>query len=69
MSRYALEHMGVVRVQAQVIPENIGSIRACEKAGFVNEGTLRNFCHYERNGNAMRTMTIMARVPEDLRIS
>ena len=66
ISRYALQNMGLVRVQAQIIPENIGSIRACEKAGFKCEGTLRNYCHYENNGNTMRTMVMMSRTPEDI---
>jgi len=67
ISRYALGNMGLVRVQAQIIPENIGSIKACEKAGFKCEGTLRNYCHYENNGNIMRTMVMMSRISEDIR--
>ena len=67
ISRYALGNMGLVRVQAQIVPENIGSIRACEKAGFVYEGTLRNYCHYENNGNVMKTMVMMSRTTEDIR--
>ena len=68
ISRYALQNMGLVRVQAQIIPENIGSIRACEKAGFENEGTLRNYCNYERNGNVLNTMVMMSRIQEDIKI-
>ncbi len=66
-SRYALSNMDLRRVQAQVVPENIGSIRAFEKAGFSKEGTLRNFCHYKHNGNSFRTMVMLSRIPDDLR--
>ena len=66
VSRYAIQNMGVIRVQAQIVPENIGSIKACEKAGFINEGTLRNYCHYARNGNVLKTMVMMSRTPEDI---
>ena len=66
VSRYGLTAMGLKRVQAQVIPENKGSVRAFEKAGFVNEGILRNFCHYESNGNNFRSMSMLSRIPDDL---
>lgn len=61
-----LKIMELKRVQALIIPENVASIRACEKAGFVNEGTLRNYCHYQHNGNCLRTMVVMACIPSDL---
>lgn len=64
-SSFGLKNMGLVRVQAQVIPENIGSIRAFEKAGFVNEGMLRNFCHYENNGNRLKSMVMLSMIPND----
>ncbi len=65
-SRYGLTKMGLKRVQAQVVPNNIGSVKAFEKAGFSKEGILRNFCHYEHNGNNLRTMVMLSRIPEDL---
>ena len=64
-SRYGLTRMGLRRVQAQVVPENIGSIRAFEKAGFQHEGVLRNSCHWRYNGNRLVTMAVLSRVPED----
>jgi len=66
ITKFGLSEMGLVRVQAQIVTENIGSIRACEKAGFTNEGTLRNYCHYENNGNKMMTMVMMSCIPSDL---
>ena len=62
---YGFSVMGLVRIQALVLPENMGSVRACEKAGMVREGMLRNYCHYEHNGNNLRTMAVMACVPGD----
>lgn len=66
VSHYGFTHMGLMRIQAQIIPENIASIRACEKAGFTNEGILRNYCHYEHNGNKLMTMVMMSVIPDDL---
>lgn len=68
VTEYGLSHMGLVRVQAQIIPEHIGSIRACEKAGFKREGLLRNFTHYVHNGNRMMDMVIMACIPQDIMV-
>lgn len=62
---FGFEQMGLKRVQAQVMPENIASIKACKKSGFKNEGTLRNYCHYGFN-NILRTMVMMACIPSDL---
>jgi [ribosomal protein S5]-alanine N-acetyltransferase len=64
---FCFEQMGLKRVQAQIMPDNISSIKACEKSGFKNEGTLRNYCHYRFN-NIMRTMVMMACIPSDLGI-
>jgi len=64
---FGLEQMGLKRVQAQIIPENIASIKACEKSGFKNEGTLRNYCHYQFS-NILRTMVMMSYIPLDLNI-
>lgn len=65
VTRYAFGHMGVKRVQAQILPDNLASLRAAKKAGFTREGVLRNFCHYQANGQNLRTMVMMACVPED----
>ncbi|MDR0897805.1 MAG: GNAT family N-acetyltransferase [Oscillospiraceae bacterium] len=61
---YGFTEMGLKRIQAQIIPENIASIRAVEKCGFVIEGTLRNSCHYQFS-NELKTMVMMACIPSD----
>ena len=66
VSYYGLTVMGLKRVEALVIPENKGSLRAFEKAGFENEGILRNYCHYEVKGNNLRTIVMLSKIPEDL---
>lgn len=37
----AFEHLGMARVQAQVVPENTASARVLQKAGFEREGRLK----------------------------
>lgn len=64
VTRYGFKEMGLKRVQAQIVPEHIASIRAIEKCGFVNEGTLRNSCHYQFS-NELKTMIMMACIPSD----
>jgi [ribosomal protein S5]-alanine N-acetyltransferase len=39
--KYAFEELGLHRVEAGVMPRNIGSVRVLEKGGFAIEGTLR----------------------------
>jgi len=65
VTQYGFESMGLSRVQAQIIPENKASIRACEKAGFVYEGTLRNYCHYHTPPR-LQTMVMMSCIPSDI---
>lgn len=66
IAQYGFQSMGLKRIQSQIIPENIASIRACEKAGFIKEGILRNFCHYQVNGQCLRTMVMMSCIPSDI---
>lgn len=67
VGQYAVKNMGIVRVQVLIMPEHIASIRACEKAGFIKEGVLRNFLHYKKTGNEFRTMVVFSLTPEDIR--
>lgn len=46
--RYAFEKLNLHSIWVGVNVENKGSVRMCEKAGFVHEGTLRQI--YYRNG-------------------
>lgn len=41
MCRYAFEELGLHRLEAGVMPSNVGSWRVLEKAGFVREGLER----------------------------
>jgi len=66
ISKFELKEMGLVRVQAQIVPENIASIRAFEKAGFKREGILRNYLHYVNNGDKLMTMVMMSVIQDDL---
>ena len=47
-SGYAFRHMGVTKLSASFYAENVASIRAFEKAGFVAEGLRRD--HYLLDG-------------------
>jgi RimJ/RimL family protein N-acetyltransferase len=42
VSRWAIAQDGVERVQLRADPENVGSCRVAEKAGFTREGVLRS---------------------------
>ncbi len=66
VGHYTVKNMGIVRVQVLIMPEHIASIRACEKAGFVKEGILRNFCHYKKGVNEFKTMVVFSLTPEDI---
>lgn len=43
ITRFAFEDMNVVRAQATVVYDNIGSIKVLEKAGYSREGMLKNY--------------------------
>lgn len=42
---FGFEKLRLHRIEAYVSPQNTGSIRVLEKAGFINEGLLREFLH------------------------
>ena len=48
VTRWALEELGIARVQLWAEPDNIPSLRVAERSGFVREGVLRAF--RERDG-------------------
>jgi ribosomal-protein-alanine N-acetyltransferase len=47
LARWAVKEAGLARLEAYVIPDNIASQRALEKAGFRREGLLRSYLSYE----------------------
>lgn len=44
--RFGFEHVGLHRVEANIDPDNIGSRRVVEKAGFTHEAMLRQNWFY-----------------------
>jgi len=56
---YGFYKMGIIRFQAEIIPENIASIRVCEKIGFQNEGLLNQYAFYNNNGNCFKSVVMM----------
>ena len=60
---YGFKKMGLKRIQALIIPENKASIRAFEKAGFIYEGTLKDYFYYQHS-DTLKTMVIMACTPK-----
>ena len=61
---YGIKKMRLKRIQALIIPENEASIKASKKAGFIYEGTLKDYCYYQHS-DTLRTMVIMACTPKD----
>lgn len=58
--RYGFSAMNIKRFQAEILPENTASIRVCQKAGFINEGTLYNYAFYNIYENSLKTIVMMA---------
>lgn len=63
VAAWALSRLRAPRVQLLVEPENLGSRRVAEKAGFVPEGILRDYMDF--NGDR-RDAVMFSRLPEDL---
>jgi RimJ/RimL family protein N-acetyltransferase len=63
-AEWCLREAGLERVYAEAAADNLASIRAIEKAGFVREGLLRSHCktHGQRHDCVMFSL-----VPGDLR--
>lgn len=59
--RYGFDVMDLHRVEAMILPRNIASIRVAEKAGFLFEGTLRD---YVFKGSAFEYVSIYGRIRE-----
>ncbi|MEG1617150.1 MAG: GNAT family protein [Bacteroidales bacterium] len=53
MTRFAFENFDLVRIHCQVIEENLQSIKVLQKAGFKQEGILRNAAF--KDGQLMNT--------------
>ena len=62
LSRWALESLGMERVELLAQPENMASRRVAEKAGFTREGLLR---HYRRRGDDRIDFVMFSLLRED----
>ena len=60
---YGFQNMNLVRITAQVFPENHASARVLEKNGFAEEGTLRAHC---RKGDTFQDSRLFARLRDDV---
>jgi [ribosomal protein S5]-alanine N-acetyltransferase len=61
--RFAFDELDAARVQLSTEPDNLGSQRVAEKAGFVREGTLRShLCIKGRRRDAV----MFSLLPEDI---
>jgi RimJ/RimL family protein N-acetyltransferase len=59
---YAFAHLGVERIELYVETDNLASRGVARKAGFVEEGVLRE---YGRYGDERRDMVLYSRLPTD----
>ncbi len=63
LSRWGLAQGGYSRVQLLTEPENVGSQRVAERAGFTNEGLLRSYAELK---GSRRDMLMWSLLPTDL---
>ncbi|HXV95300.1 MAG TPA: GNAT family protein [Gaiellaceae bacterium] len=62
LTRFAFEELGA-RVQLRTEPDNVGSQRVAEKAGFTREGTLRSFMEFK---GRRRDAVMFSLLPDEL---
>jgi RimJ/RimL family protein N-acetyltransferase len=63
IARFAFDQLAAARVQLTTDPENLGSQRVAEKAGFIREGTLRSFLDFK---GRRRDAVMFSLLPKDL---
>jgi|GEM_PF-1117434 len=56
---YGFTELNVIRFQAEILPENVASVRVCTKARFRHEGTLHKYAFYNNNGNCFKDIVMM----------
>lgn len=61
-ARFGFQKMGLHRIQATVVPENIASVKVLCKAGFSKEGLLRQYNY----GNEFRDTFMMSMLKEEI---
>jgi RimJ/RimL family protein N-acetyltransferase len=65
LSRWALDDLGLLRLELITDPENIGSQRVAEKVGFRREGVLRG--HLKHPDGRIRDSVMFSLLPGELR--
>lgn len=63
VARFAFDELSAARVQLLTEPDNVGSQRVAEKAGFTREGTLRSLLDFK---GRRRDGVMYSLLPEDL---
>lgn len=56
---FGFHEMGLQRVEALVMPENVASARLLRKLGFTEEGTLRDYDHFKSAFHDMRCFSLL----------
>ncbi|MCB0183617.1 MAG: GNAT family N-acetyltransferase, partial [Caldilineaceae bacterium] len=56
---FGFRDMGLQRVEALVMPENVASARLLRKLGFTEEGTLRDYDRFKGAFHDMRCFSIL----------
>jgi [ribosomal protein S5]-alanine N-acetyltransferase len=59
--RYGFERMGLNRIEALVVPENVASLRVLEKLGFSREGLLREVGYWKGAHHDLALMALLER--------
>lgn len=62
VTSWMLKEMAFERVELRIAPDNTGSLRVAERAGFVREGTARN-AGFTPSGRV--DLVIYSRIPTD----
>lgn len=63
MARFAFAELDAARVQLTTAPDNVGSQRVAEKAGFTREGTLRSSMEFK---GRRRDAVMFSLLPDEL---
>jgi RimJ/RimL family protein N-acetyltransferase len=63
VARFAFDELGAARVQLRTEPDNVGSQRVAEKAGFSREGVLRSLLEFK---GRRRDAVMFSLLPGDL---
>jgi ribosomal-protein-alanine N-acetyltransferase len=57
--RYGFSVLGLHRIEAGVLPENVASVRVLQKLGFVEEGTRRDYLYAKGRFHSFRWFSLL----------